>query len=264
MTQILNEYEPITLDEMKDIRLMNRIDTKFVTTVPVLKRLLDIARDDYFVQETGGLRISPYYTLYFDTDDCAMYNRHEVGHLSRQKIRIRSYVDAGLNFLEVKTKNNHGRTKKKRIAMEQFDPVNPQHDICFGRQNEEYAAYDDFIRTWLKYDPKSLISQLENRFDRITLVNKGKTERLTIDTNLRFHNISSDGTRSMDDIVIIELKRDGNLPSPILSRLLDLRIHPHGFSKYCIGSALTNDSLRRNRIKPRLRSIEKILASDRV
>ena len=191
-----------------------------------------------------------------------MYNRHEVGHLSRQKIRIRSYVDAGLNFLEVKTKNNHGRTKKKRMAMEQFDPLNPQHDIRFERQDAEYAAYDDFIRTWLKYDPTSLTCQLENRFDRITLVNKAKTERLTIDTNLRFHNITTDGCRSMDDIVIIELKRDGNLPSPILGRLLDLRIHPHGFSKYCIGSALTNDSLRRNRIKPRLRSIEKILRSE--
>ena len=263
MTEILNHYEPITLDEMKDIRLMNRIDTKFVTTVPVLMRLLEIARDDYFVQETGGLRISPYYTMYFDTDDCAMYNRHEVGHLSRQKIRIRSYVDAGLNFLEVKTKNNHGRTKKKRMAMEQFDPLNPQHDIRFVRQDAEYEAYDDFIRTWLKYDPASLTCQLENRFDRITLVNKGKTERLTIDTNLRFHNIATDGTRSMDDIVIIELKRDGNLPSPILGRLLELRIHPHGFSKYCIGSALTNEALRRNRIKPRLRSIEKILGSEK-
>ena len=49
MTEILSHYEPITLDEMNDIRLMNRIDTKFVTTVPVLKRLLDMARDDYFV-----------------------------------------------------------------------------------------------------------------------------------------------------------------------------------------------------------------------
>ena len=91
MTEILNHFEPITLDQMKDIRLMNRIDTKFVTTEPVLRRLLEMAADDYFVQETDGLRISPYYTLYFDTPDCAMYNRHQVGHLSRQKIRIRSY-----------------------------------------------------------------------------------------------------------------------------------------------------------------------------
>ena len=59
LQDILINYKPITLEEMKDIRLMNRIDTKFVTTVPVLKQLLEIAQDDYFVQETGGLRISP-------------------------------------------------------------------------------------------------------------------------------------------------------------------------------------------------------------
>ena len=259
MQEILNRYEPITLEEMKHIRLMNRIDTKFVTTVPVLKRLLELAREDYFVQETGGLRISPYYTLYFDTADCAMYNRHEAGHLVRQKLRIRSYVDAGLNFLEVKTKNNHGRTKKKRMTMEGFDAVNPDHAIRFERQDEQYVIYDNFLREHLHYDPATLSEQLENRFDRITLVNKAKTERLTIDSNLRFHNIATDNFRFMGDIVIIELKRDGLKPSPILSKLLELRIHPHGFSKYCIGSALTNDDLRRNRIKPRLHSIEKIV-----
>ena len=103
------------------------------------------------------------------------------------------------------------------------------------------------------------VEQIENRFDRITLVNKAKTERLTIDTHLRFNNIATGEQRAMGDLVIIELKRDGNQPSPILGKLCDLHIHPHGFSKYCIGSALTNDSLRRNRIKPRLRSIQKIL-----
>ena len=257
---IIGQFAPIGLEEMSGIKLMNRIDTKFVTTEPMLRRLLVMACDDYFVQETDGLRISPYYTLYFDTPDCAMYNRHQVGHLSRQKIRIRSYVKAGLNFLEVKTKNNHGRTKKKRIAMEQFDALHPQHDIQFHRQDENFINYDEFLRATLKYDPENLTEQLENRFDRITLVNKARTERLTIDTNLRFNNIATGQKRDMGDIVIIELKRDGNQPSPILGKLCDLHIHPHGFSKYCIGSALTNDSLRRNRIKPRLRSIQKILS----
>ena len=59
--------------------------------------------------------------------------------------------------------------------------------------------------------------------------------------------------------VIIELKRDGHQPSPILPKLLQLRIHPHGFSKYCIGSALTNEALRRNRFKPRLHYVQKLL-----
>ena len=123
MTEILRQYETITLDEMRDIRLMNRIDTKFVTTMPVLRQLLMLARDEYYVQQVDGEVVAPYYTLYYDTEDCAMYNRHEAGHLVRQKIRVRSYLHVGLNFLEVKTKNNHGRTKKKRTAAEGFDPA---------------------------------------------------------------------------------------------------------------------------------------------
>ena len=259
MNELLSHFDPITLEQMNDVRLLNRTDTKFVTTVPMLRRLLAMAQDDYFVQVIDDERIAPYYTVYFDTDDCAMYQKHESGHTNRQKLRIRSYVNSGLNFLEVKTKNNHGRTKKKRVSIDSFDPVHPQHDILFRKQNEEFVGYDEFLRSCLHYDPTTLSEQLENRFDRITLVNKGKTERLTIDLNLRFHNIVTDEVRLMDNVVIIELKRDGRVPSPILSLLRELRIKPHGFSKYCIGSALTNPGLRRNRIKPKLHDIERIM-----
>ena len=124
MKELLNSFDPITLEQMSDIRLMNRTDTKFVTTEPKLRQLLMLAKDDYFVQEIDGERIAPYYTLYFDTDDCAMYTTHESGHTNRQKLRIRSYVNSGLNFLEVKTKNNHGRTKKKRVLVHEFNQKN--------------------------------------------------------------------------------------------------------------------------------------------
>ena len=260
MKEILNQFDPITLEQMSSIRLMNRTDTKFVTTIGQLRRLLLMAKDDYMVQEIEGERIAPYYTLYFDTDDCAMYTAHESGHTNRQKLRIRSYVNSGLNFLEVKTKNNHGRTKKKRVLVHEFDPMNPERDICFHCQNKEFCEYDDFLRSNLQYDPFTLCEQLENRFDRITLVNKGLTERLTIDTNLQFHNIATGNYRRMDNLAIIELKRDGRVPSPILALLRELRIKPHGFSKYCIGSAITNDGLHCNRLKPRLHSIQRLMA----
>ena len=41
--------------------------------------------------------------------------------------------------------------------------------------------------------------------------------------------------------------------------LRELRIKPSGFSKYCIGSALTNPKLKRNRFKPRFKKIDKLL-----
>jgi len=105
-----------------------------------------------------------------------------------------------------------------------------------------------------------LREKLENRFDRITLVNNRKTERLTIDTNLRFHNLVTGQNCDLTGIAIIELKRDGLIDSPILALLQQLRIMPSGFSKYCMGSALTNPQLKRNLFKVRLRMVDRLLS----
>lgn len=245
---------------MSGIKLMNRTDTKFVTTVDRLMLLLALAHDEYRVQEVDGKRIASYYTAYFDTPDYNMYTVHQNGHAGRQKLRIRSYVDSGLNFLEVKTKNNHGRTKKKRIDMVGFDPMHPDHGIRFLRQDEQYKTYDEFLRKHLRYDPAIMSEKLENHFNRITLVNKSKTERLTIDTGLCFHNMMTGRDADLTGLAIIELKRDGLQPSPILEMLRELRIKPCGFSKYCMGSAFTNPSLKRNNFKERLRLVERFLS----
>lgn len=255
MKPLLDNFDPITLDEMSGIRLMNRTDTKFVTTVPVLCRLLSLATADYRVQDINGERLSPYYTVYFDTPHFDMYMRHETGHANRQKLRIRSYVSSDLNFLEVKTKNNHGRTRKRRIAMNGFDPLHPDHDITFQSSDNQYQT---FLHDNLRYDACTLKECIENRFNRITLVNRLKTERLTIDTSLRFHNLLTGIDCSLPNIAIIELKRDGLADSPILALLKELRVKPMGFSKYCLGSAMTNPNLPHGRIKPRLRSIDKL------
>ena len=58
MNEILSHFDPITLEQMNDVRLLNRTDTKFVTTVPMLKRLLTMAQDDYFVQVIDGESIA--------------------------------------------------------------------------------------------------------------------------------------------------------------------------------------------------------------
>ena len=245
MNKFLSDYEPITLEEMSGIKLMNRIDTKFVTTRTRLLRLLDMARDDYWAQEIRGERLSRYDTTYFDTDDFAMYRVHQSGHTGRQKLRFRTYVSSNLQFMEVKTKNNHGRTKKKRIKVEDMDLAD--------------AEKRRFLAEHLRYSVDSMQPAIRNNFDRITLVNRAKTERLTIDTNLRFFNLVSGKTLEMNPLVIIELKRDGLCYSPVLEMLRQLRIFPHGFSKYCMGSALTNPNLPVNRFKPKLIDIRKIL-----
>jgi hypothetical protein len=111
-------FTPISLAEMEQVRLMNRIDTKYVTTPENLLILLQSMQDDYFIQEVEGLRNSHYRTLYYDTDQLEMYMAHQDGRRTREKIRMRDYLDSHLTFLEVKDKNNKGRTSKKRIRFD--------------------------------------------------------------------------------------------------------------------------------------------------
>jgi hypothetical protein len=242
---IISSFDPITLAEMKSVKLMNRTDTKFVTTLPLLKELLEMAKDDYYAQEIDGERNMLYDTTYFDTSSFGMYREHQTGHTNRQKLRFRTYVSSNLQFMEIKTKNNHGRTKKKRIEVEDMD-------LSDTKKRE-------FIDQHLHFNVDDLIPHMHNFFHRITLVNKAKTERLTIDTALEFNNLQTNIHKEMGNLVIIELKRDGLVFSPVLEMLRKLRIHPHGFSKYCMGAAITNEQLLVNRFKPKLHDVDKIL-----
>jgi hypothetical protein len=245
MTDLINSFSPISLEQMSGVKLMNRTDTKFVTTMEQLRRLLEMARQDYYIQEIDGERNLEYDTTYFDTPAFDMYNQHQWNHANRQKIRFRTYCISGLQFMEVKTKNNHGRTKKKRMEVSDMNV----------RESEKRT----FLTKHLRYQADTLQPVLNNHFHRITLVNKAKTERLTIDSELRFHNLVSGADKDMGKLVIIELKRDGLCYSPVLEMLHKLHIHPHGFSKYCMGSALTNKALPVHRFKTKLIEINKIL-----
>lgn len=238
---------PISLSEMSGIKLMNRTDTKFVATMKQLNEFLLAVQGKYYIQQHNDKRIASYHTVYLDTPDYIMYTMHHNGKTRREKIRVRTYLDSKDTFLEVKNKNNHGRTKKKRITVQGVETL-----------LEERETIVPFLAKHAWYKLENIKPACENRFSRITLVNYGKTERLTIDFDLRFHNLVTDDRESLEGVAIIELKRDGNVPSPALNIIRDLRIRRSGFSKYCIGSALTNKGLKRNNFKERIKFIEKL------
>ena len=242
-----NKLPPISLEEMSGIKLMNRTDTKYVATINQLLAFLQAVEGKYYIQEINGVRLASYHTTYFDTDNNEMYVMHHNGKLVREKIRVRTYEDSQITFLEVKNKNNHKRTNKKRIAVRAVDSLVEEQDNVIPFLGKH---------AWYKLD--EIKPGIETRFNRITLVNFGKTERLTIDFNLRFHNFLSGDKKELQHITIIELKRDGNVFSPSLDIIRKLRIKRSGFSKYCMGCALTNKNLKRNNFKERLNLIKKL------
>ena len=231
---------------MKEVKLMNRIDTKYLVTSDQLQAILQGIHEHYYAQEVEGNRLSPYSTVYYDTPDLRMYIIHHDRHLVRDKVRVRTYVDSHLTFCEVKHKTNKGRTKKKRIE------VQPGINVT---QDPAAAA---FLAEKQPYPVESLSPNLETAFDRFTLVNEEKTERLTIDCNLKFNNFISGNSASMDDLVIMELKQDGRAHSLLKEVLFDLRIKPYKISKYCIGTAMTRPEVKQNRFKKKIRRINKL------
>lgn len=251
-------FAPISLAEMGSVKLMNRIDTKYVVPQILLPSILDAARSDYYVQEIDDKRVATYDTMYYDTPTLDMYLRHHNRQLVRQKIRVRHYLDTEQTFLEIKRKNNKGRTKKKRIVVPGFDI----HSETLGCTKKDTWTVEQFIGQKSNYKWTELVPHLRTKFHRITLVNKAMTERLTIDFDLAWDNVITNESKTYDGLSIIELKQDGHIHSLMTNIMLNFRVHPMKISKYCIGTVLTTPGLKHNRFKTKLCRINKILERD--
>lgn len=246
---LCDRMKPITLAEMNSVCLMNRIDTKYLAPIDLLPRLLEFAALDFRVQQVKGFSISKYSTQYYDTQNLEMYILHQNGKLPRQKVRLRTYVDSNLHFLEIKKKNNRGRTDKVRVELTK------NLEAC-GMLGTEWH---DFLTRNTPYDELKLYPHVNSSFERITLVNNNLSERITIDMNLQFINCRNGKQFEMPELVIIELKQDGRVHSMMKDFLFDCRIPPKGISKYCLGTVMTDPTVKSNQFRSKIRYINKLI-----
>jgi hypothetical protein len=246
----LDSFASISLAEMDAVKLMNRVDTKYLTDESTLAGVLrDAAAAGYRVLVADGARISPYDSIYFDTEGLRMFTDHRNRKLRRQKVRTRAYVNSGEAFLEIKRKSNQGRTKKKRTGI-------PMGELPDFRTDEAACRYLD---AHSDFRAAELRPTLETFFRRITLVNPDRTERVTIDRDLYFKNFRTSQETTLRDAVIIELKQSGRGASPLKGILLRHRVKPARLSKYCIAVTLTDPSARAGRFKEKVRLLEKTI-----
>lgn len=250
-----SEMRHISLDEMRAVKLMNRIDTKFILDQEsVITFLKEASSLGYRVQTNDGIFAYRYDTLYFDTEERAMYVAHHNQQLNRQKIRTRRYVESGTTFIEVKDKNNRGRTNKRRI---EIPAMNFADFRAFDKAN-------DFVSAISRHDITTLSASLSTRFVRITLVNPNLSERITIDLDLRYEDVRSGRSAEVKGMAIAELKQDGRVDSTTKRLLSQMGIKPFKVSKYCLGTALTVEGIKRNRMLEKIRAIEKRLGYNRI
>jgi hypothetical protein len=237
----LVSYRSLSLEKTEKVKLMRRMDTKYLIPADEVIGLLYDIRQDYHVLEIESQRTGAYTSIYYDTSDRQMFHSHVTGRFPRYKVRERFYSQNGLKFFEVKQKSNTGRICKKRISV------------------------DDGIRTrdWLSeqspFHTDDLTPALMVYFERITLINNLHTERVTIDFNLHFRTPTGDVTPVYDRVAIVELKQEKAADSPIREHLRSKGIRPGGVSKYCAGMLLSGCETGFKQYKPNYSRFVKIL-----
>lgn len=243
LATILEKFNPVSLEDIDEVKLMSRIDQKYWFHSSKLNDALLAALPYYDVLEINGQRLMAYETTYFDTPKDTMYLKHHNRKLNRHKIRQRKYASTDSSFLEIKFKTNKKRTIKKRIPSD--------------FESREFAKNElDFIGEKTPFNGKNLSPSLNNHFKRITLIHKEKLDRCTIDIAVVFWN--KNGKISFDNLIIFELKKGRSLNmSPFIGILRQLKIRQTGLSKYCTGRAILDAHLKQNSFKPKLRLLRK-------
>ncbi len=239
----LGAFVPVGLTDLEQVSLLDRMDTKYVFTRSQLQGFLDMVKDHYFVLEIDGNRMFRYESLYFDTADFELYNHHFCGKLNRYKVRFRKYVESDLSYFEIKHKNNKGRTIKSRMPLS-------------GDFNIE-GKTRDFLSEKSPLRPDDLKARIWVNYIRITLVSRDYKERLTLDLDLTFK--SGTESKSIDNLVIAEVKQ-GKAGQSVFTRVMkDHHIRKGSISKYCFGVASMFNDIRINNFKSQLLYLNRIL-----
>lgn len=225
-----------------DLLFTNRKDIKYVLNVNQVSTVFQKLKDDYDVVVYDNKIISLYHTRYFDTDDFIFYSDHQRGKLNRHKIRIRTYQD-GKSFLEVKKKNNKGRTLKDRVGV----------DLSSFRIED----YESFIFDVTSKKLPPLDEKLNVSYQRLTFFHKSFSEKLTFDFS--YEAFFQNQNVKLDQLVLIESKSTDPNRSTFNRSIKDIRIHPVSFSKYCYGISKLRSSAKINNFIPQLRTIKKTI-----
>jgi hypothetical protein len=224
MASGLWDLAPIGLDDLIDrAALQTRVDRKYLVPLAEVDALLADLEAGTEVLEVDGVRAFTYETVYFDTPDLTSYRLTAYRRRRRFKVRTRTYVDSATCWLEVKVAGLRGSTVKHRTPhhRDHQATVDPGRDFV----DEVLAGF---------VEQASFVPTLVTRYRRCTLFVPATASRVTIDTDLSWH----DGHHRLHlpDLAIVETKTS-RAASTVDRRLWQRGHRPTRISKYATGLA---------------------------
>ncbi|MGW3407843.1 VTC domain-containing protein [Streptomyces sp. NPDC000888] len=241
---VVGTLRPIGLDELLTrAQLLTRLDRKYMLPLADLPFVLGGLDEDSQVLEMDGARQFAYRSVYFDTPEMDGYLGAARSRRRRFKLRIRTYLDSGQHFFEVKTRGPRGTTVKQRIPYEGE----------LGRLGAEARAYADaaLAESGIDSGRFRFVPTLTTYYRRTTLFLPATGSRLTADTDLTWTLPDGRALRTPDR-TIVETKA-GRAGSGADRLLWSLKHRPCPVSKYGTGLAALRPELPSNRWLPVLR-----------
>jgi hypothetical protein len=220
--------------------LMNRVERKYIITTNVLPHLINDLQRKYNALEINSAIINKYQNLYYDTSNFDFYLNHHNDIFDRYKIRKRYYPTTNTTFLEIKKKENTGRTVKNRLQINSF-----QENL----NNEEKK----FILKNIPSLDGEIIANVSISYQRLSLINLEYTERLSFDFNIEFsfnHHLIS-----LNDVVIAESKQSKKFNSQFIETAKNHSIKNTSFSKYCTAISKLVPGIKSNNFLPQLNTL---------
>jgi hypothetical protein len=217
---------------------MDRREEKFLIPNNWCAPLAKSLDKDYKILEIDGNRQFEYSNLYFDTPENICLNDHIRERKNKYKVRIRSYVNSDICFLEVKEKNIHGRSVKSRVqrTSEKWDSPLTDSEMLFLSERVPFAS--------------ELSPVLYIQYSRFTLAQLNRGERITFDTDLTFTSIQGEISKPLQGLIVVELKQaetDRRSPLFVFLRNIPERTAQLGriikISKYVLGRLSSDVSL---------------------
>lgn len=242
----LDRLDGIGIDEVLDrAELLDRRDRKYLLAPDELARLLGALPDGTRVLEIGGRRSFRYRSVYFDTPGFDSYLAAARGRPRRWKLRVRTYVDSGESWLELKVRDRCGRTVKHRR------PRPPAPADALAAAEREYATHLAAGASIELASTDLLVPTLTTAYERVTLVDPLRGNRATIDLRLRAD--LDDGRRVLlPDLAVVETKcadRAGDIDRALWSA----GRRPLRLSKYATCLAAARPELPANRWRRTIR-----------
>ncbi|WP_430784422.1 polyphosphate polymerase domain-containing protein [Actinoplanes sp. G11-F43] len=241
-------FAPVSLAELVgEAALLTRLDRKYLLPAGALPTLLDRMPAGVRVLEIDGRQAFGYRSIYFDTAGLDAYHAAARRRRRRFKVRVRTYLDSGLNFVEVKTRGGRGQTVKERIPY-------AGNGVDLGSAGRAYAA-QTLDAAGISPEGLDFHPVMATHYRRTTLYVPSTGSRVTIDTGLTWQ-LPDGATVHMPHSVIVETK-SGRAASDVDRLLWSLGHRPCSISKYATGLAALRPELPSNHWRPVLRNFTK-------